>query len=86
MRQETCWRKTLGSSIRVVTGFSPLTGDMEYRQTVAGSTTPIQDLAYDWDGNGNLETRRDMARDSSRSSITTNSPADANRDSMEPRT
>jgi YD repeat-containing protein len=65
--------ETLGSSIRVVTGFSPLTGDMEYRHTVAGSTTPIQDLAYDWDANGNLETRRDMARDSSRSSITTNS-------------
>ena len=54
--------ETLGSSVRVVTGFSPLTGDIEYRQTVAGSTTPIQDLAYDWDGNGNLETRRDMGQ------------------------
>ena len=54
--------ETLGNSIRVVTGFSPLTGDMEYRHTAAGNATPIQDLAYGWDTNGNLESRRDIGQ------------------------
>jgi RHS repeat-associated protein len=54
--------ETLVGSIRIVTGFSPVTGNQEYRQTTAGVATPIQDLSYDWDANGNLERRRDASQ------------------------
>ena len=52
--------ETLGTSVRVVSGFSPLTGDLEYRQAGTGGSTTIQDLAYDWDASGNLSARRDL--------------------------
>ncbi len=52
----------LGASIRVVSGFSPLTGDLEYRNTGAGGGAAIQDLAYDWDAAGNLSARRDLSQ------------------------
>ena len=52
--------ETLGASVRVVSGFSPLTGDLEYRQTRDGGSATIQDLAYGWDAAGNLSGRRDL--------------------------
>jgi RHS repeat-associated protein len=52
--------ETLGSGVRVVSGFSPLTGDLEYRQSGKGGGGAIQDLAYGWDSVGNLAWRRDL--------------------------
>ncbi len=52
--------ENLGVTIKVVTGFSPLTGLMEYRQTGVGGGAGIQNLAYQWDTNGNLKQRRDL--------------------------
>jgi RHS repeat-associated protein len=51
----------LGSSVRVISGFSPLDGNLEYRQSSAGSTS-VQDLAYAWDRNGNLSQRQDLSQ------------------------
>ncbi len=53
--------ESLGSAVRVVSGFTPVDGMLGYRQTTAGGTT-IQDLAYDWDANGNLTRRADLKR------------------------
>ncbi|MFZ2507685.1 MAG: RHS repeat-associated core domain-containing protein, partial [Steroidobacteraceae bacterium] len=50
--------ETLGAATRVVTGFDPVSGVMEYRQANAGGTL-IQDLTYSWDANGNLTRRED---------------------------
>ena len=52
--------ETLGQALRVVTGFSPLTGELEYRRAWLGSGGSIQDLAYEWDDSGNLAARRDL--------------------------
>jgi RHS repeat-associated protein len=52
--------ETLGATVRVISGFSPQGGELEYRQAGAGGGTAIQDLAYDWDGAGNLASRSDM--------------------------
>jgi RHS repeat-associated protein len=51
--------ETLGAAIRVITGFHPVSGAMDYRQTGVGGST-IQDLAYDWDANDNLIRRADL--------------------------
>jgi RHS repeat-associated protein len=53
--------ESLGSALRVVSGFTPVDGMLDYRQTTAGGST-IQDLAYDWDANGNLTRRADLNR------------------------
>ncbi len=53
--------ESLGSSIRVVSGFTPVDGLLEYRQSTAGGAA-IQDLAYDWDANGSLTRRADLNR------------------------
>jgi RHS repeat-associated protein len=53
--------ETLGSSLRVVSGFDPVTGAMDYRRSTAGAAT-IQDLSYAWDAADNLVQRRDHAR------------------------
>ncbi|HEX9706103.1 MAG TPA: RHS repeat-associated core domain-containing protein [Steroidobacteraceae bacterium] len=53
--------ESLGSAIRVVSGFTPVDGMLEYRQSVVGGAT-IQNLAYDWDANGNLTRRADLNR------------------------
>ncbi len=50
--------ETLGAATRVVTGFDPVSGVMDYRQASAGSTV-IQDLSYNWDANDNLTRRED---------------------------
>ena len=55
-----CPGRDAGRAVRVVSGFSPLTGDLEYRQAGIGGGTAIQDLAYDWDAAGNLSARRDL--------------------------
>jgi len=52
--------ESLGATIRVVTGFDPLTGTMEYRQAGAGGGTGAQDLAYAWNAGGNLIRREDL--------------------------
>ncbi len=52
--------ESLGSAVRVVSGIAPVGGDLEYRQTGIGGGTAIQNLAYDWDANGNLEKRQDL--------------------------
>lgn len=48
-----------GTSLRIVSGFDPLTGLMDYRQSSAAAGQ-LQDLAYDWDANDNLVERRDL--------------------------
>jgi RHS repeat-associated protein len=52
--------ESLGGAVRVISGFSPQTGALEYRQSGAGGGAAIQDLAYDWDDAGNLASRRDL--------------------------
>ena len=52
--------ETLGASIDVVTGFSPLTGLIEYRQAGTGSGAALQNLSYRWDAAGNLIARQDL--------------------------
>ncbi|MSQ91403.1 MAG: hypothetical protein EXR87_00500 [Gammaproteobacteria bacterium] len=52
--------ETLGAAIRIVTGFNPVSGAMDYRQSgVVGGGSAIQDLAYTWDANANLARRED---------------------------
>ena len=52
--------ETLGAAIRVITGFNPVSGVMDYRQAGVGGGSGIQDLAYTWDANENLVSRRDL--------------------------
>lgn len=52
--------ETLGASIGVVSGFSPLTGLIEYRQAGVGGSGALQNLAYQWDAAGNLVARQDL--------------------------
>ncbi len=54
--------ETLGAAVRVVSGFSPLTGLIEYRWASTGGAAPAQDLSYRWDAMGNLLERRDRSR------------------------
>jgi RHS repeat-associated protein len=54
--------QSLGSSVRVVSGFNPLTGSIEYRQAGQVGGKSVQDLEYRWDGAGNLIERRDFNR------------------------
>ena len=51
---------SLGSAVRVVSGFAPVGGELEYRQAGIGGGATIQNLAYEWDANGNLKQRRDL--------------------------
>lgn len=51
--------ETLGAAIRVITGFNPDSGTMDYRQSAVGGGSAIQDLAYAWDANANLTRRED---------------------------
>ncbi len=53
--------ETLGTAVRVVTGFDPLSGESDYRQSTAAGN-PVQDLSYAWDANGNLIRRQDSLR------------------------
>ncbi len=52
--------ETLGGAVRIVSGFTSTGGDLEYRQAGIGAGTAIQNLAYEWDANGNLKERRDL--------------------------
>jgi RHS repeat-associated protein len=52
--------ETLGAAVRVISGFSPLTGNLEYRQSGKDGGNALQDLAYDWEAAGNLASRRDL--------------------------
>jgi len=52
--------ETLGSALRIVSGFTPLGGELEYRQAGIGGAATIQNLAYEWDANGNLKRRKDL--------------------------
>jgi RHS repeat-associated protein len=52
--------ETLGAAIRVISGFNPVSGVMDYRQAGVGGGVAIQDLAYGWDANENLVSRRDL--------------------------
>lgn len=49
----------LGPSLRVISGFDPVTGLMDYRRTTAGSVA-VQDVDYRWDANDNLASRNDL--------------------------
>jgi RHS repeat-associated protein len=53
--------ESLGSAIRVVSGFKPVSDMLEYRQGFVGGTT-IQNLAYDWNSSGSLTRRADLNR------------------------
>ncbi|MGH8223219.1 MAG: hypothetical protein ACREQZ_09630, partial [Woeseiaceae bacterium] len=52
--------ESLGSAVRVINGFDPVTGVLEYRQSGRGGGPAIQNLAYNWDANGNLSSRADL--------------------------
>jgi RHS repeat-associated protein len=52
--------ETFGKSLQIVTGFSPLSGDMEYRRSGVGGGNGVQDLAYEWGADGSLLRRRDL--------------------------
>ena len=54
--------ETLGASIRVVTGFNPLSRAMDYRQAGINGGAAIQNLGYRWDANDNLISRQDLNR------------------------
>ncbi len=51
--------ESLGASIRVVSGYSPVGGELEYRQASTAGGTVLEDLAYRWDAGGNLASRQD---------------------------
>jgi len=51
-----------GTGLRVVSGFSPLTGELEYRRSEAAGGATVQDLGWEWDPSGNLSRRRDFAQ------------------------
>jgi RHS repeat-associated protein len=51
--------ESFGSALRVVSGFTPVGGMLDYRQSQAGGVT-VQNLAYDWDANGSLTQREDL--------------------------
>lgn len=53
--------ETLGSGIRVITGFDPVSNAIEYRQATAGANQ-IQSLSYAWDVSDNLLRRQDALR------------------------
>ncbi len=54
--------ETLGADLRITTGYDPVTGDMEYRQSGAGGGGALQDLAWDRDPAGNVVVRHDLRR------------------------
>jgi len=54
--------ETLGSSLRVTTGYDPVTGEIEYRQAGPGGGAALQNLAWDWDHAGDLVARADLRR------------------------
>ncbi|GFE88652.1 hypothetical protein GCM10011488_36060 [Steroidobacter agaridevorans] len=56
-------QETFGNGQQIVTGFDALTGLVSSVSSgVAGSTTNRQNLSYQWDPNGNLESRTDLNR------------------------
>jgi RHS repeat-associated protein len=52
--------ETRGGGLRVITGVSPVTGEIEYRQSGAGSGAAVQNLAWRWETQGNLIERSDL--------------------------
>jgi RHS repeat-associated protein len=48
------------NSVQIVSGFSPLTGLLEYRAAGPGGSDTLQNLAYEWDDNDNLVQRADL--------------------------
>jgi len=51
---------SLGVAIRIVSGFNPTTGLLEYRQAGVSGSTAIQNLAYEWNALGYLTKRADL--------------------------
>lgn len=54
--------ESFGPAIRVVSGFSPVGGELEYRQTTGAGGASVQSLAYRWDAVGNLASRQDVTQ------------------------
>ncbi len=54
----------LGNSVvKITSGYTSWTNDLTVRQEgTGGSTTNLQNLAYQWDLNGNLKQRQDLAQ------------------------
>lgn len=52
--------ESLGTATRAITGFDPLSGAMEYRQSGTGGSAGAQNLAYSWDDNDNLVRRENI--------------------------
>jgi len=53
----------LGNAVTITSGYTPWTNDVTSRQVGSGgSTTNLQNLAYLWDLNGNLQQRQDLAQ------------------------
>lgn len=53
----------LGNGVKITSGYTPWTNDLTIRQEgTGGSTTNLQNLAYQWDLNGNLQQRQDLAQ------------------------
>jgi RHS repeat-associated protein len=54
--------ETRGAGLRIITGRDPLTGQIDYRQSGIGGGAAVQNLAWRWDGNGNMVERSDLNR------------------------
>ena len=52
--------ETLGNTVRTVSSFDPLTRLIDTRTAGPGGGSSTQNLAYEWDLNGNLERREDL--------------------------
>ena len=53
--------ETLGNGVQVASGYTPWTNEMTSRSAGSGgSTTNLQNLAYQWDLTGNLHQRQDL--------------------------
>jgi RHS repeat-associated protein len=48
------------NGVRVISGFDPVTGLIEYHQAGPGGNAAIQHFAYEWDAAGNLLKRADL--------------------------
>jgi len=54
--------ESFGASVRVISGYAPVGGEIEYRQANTATGLTPQDAAYAWDAGGNLTSRQDLNR------------------------
>jgi RHS repeat-associated protein len=54
--------ESLGASVRVISGYAPVGGELEYREAATNAGAKRQDVAYAWDAAGNLSRRQDRVQ------------------------